>query len=73
VLVVRGEAGIGKTALLGYLGERASGFRIASGWCPTPRINFWAPTGEARCHRTTRHLVLIDVAGLLAKVLRAAA
>jgi DNA-binding CsgD family transcriptional regulator len=29
VLVVRGEAGIGKTALLGYLKERASGCRIA--------------------------------------------
>jgi DNA-binding CsgD family transcriptional regulator len=28
VLVVRGEAGIGKTALLGYLWERASGCRI---------------------------------------------
>jgi len=29
VLVVRGEAGIGKTALLDYLGSRASGCRIA--------------------------------------------
>jgi DNA-binding CsgD family transcriptional regulator len=29
VLVVRGEAGIGKTALLGYLRDRASGCRIA--------------------------------------------
>jgi AAA ATPase domain len=28
VLVVRGEAGIGKTALLGYLRERASRYRI---------------------------------------------
>src|SRR5689334_857195 len=28
-LVVRGEAGIGKTALLGYLRDRASGCRIA--------------------------------------------
>jgi DNA-binding CsgD family transcriptional regulator len=27
VLVLRGEAGVGKTALLGYLGELASGFR----------------------------------------------
>src|SRR3954464_13416978 len=29
VLVVRGEAGVGKSALLAYLLERASGFRIA--------------------------------------------
>jgi DNA-binding CsgD family transcriptional regulator len=29
VLVVRGEAGIGKSALLGYLRERASAYRIA--------------------------------------------
>src|SRR3954463_11814975 len=29
VLVVRGEAGVGKSALLAYLIERASGFRIA--------------------------------------------
>src|SRR5207248_1846018 len=29
VLVLRGEAGVGKTALLGYLLERASGCRIA--------------------------------------------
>ena len=29
VVVVRGEAGVGKTALLGYLAERAGGFRIA--------------------------------------------
>src|ERR671928_290743 len=29
VLVVRGEAGVGKSALLAYLGERASGCRIA--------------------------------------------
>jgi DNA-binding CsgD family transcriptional regulator len=28
-LVVRGEAGVGKTALLSYLGERASGCRVA--------------------------------------------
>src|SRR3954447_6198024 len=31
VLVVRGEAGVGKSALLGYLVERASGCRIARG------------------------------------------
>ena len=29
VVVVRGEAGVGKTALLDYLAERADGFRIA--------------------------------------------
>ena len=28
-LVVRGEAGVGKTALLDYMRERATGFRIA--------------------------------------------
>ena len=30
VLVVRGEAGIGKTALLRYVGRQASGFRVAT-------------------------------------------
>ena len=29
VLVLHGEAGVGKTALLDYLQEQASGFRVA--------------------------------------------
>ncbi|HEX4671454.1 MAG TPA: ATP-binding protein, partial [Solirubrobacteraceae bacterium] len=29
VLVVRGEPGVGKTALLDHVAERASGFRVA--------------------------------------------
>jgi predicted ATPase len=29
VLVVHGEAGVGKSALLGYVAERASGLRVA--------------------------------------------
>lgn len=38
VLVVRGESGIGKTALLDYAADRAVGFRVVRGWGVEPEV-----------------------------------
>jgi hypothetical protein len=43
VLVVRGEAGIGKTALLDYAASRATGFRVARVGALSPKWNSPSP------------------------------
>src|SRR5262245_12500278 len=50
--VLRGEAGIGKTALLGYLWDRVAGWRIATivglqTAGPAPQARLWLPPRSA--------------------------
>jgi hypothetical protein len=54
VLVLRGEAGIGKTALLGYLTERAAGFGVARcmGVESAMELALGCTTYAHRCSRT---------------------
>jgi Holliday junction resolvasome RuvABC ATP-dependent DNA helicase subunit len=57
VLVLRGEAGIGKTALLDHVASNSPGFRVASPACETTRTSASAHT----CLRRIRSFDQPDV------------